>query len=296
MINAHMRDRFENGEGFIAALDQSGGSTPKALAAYGVDESRYANDEEMFQLIHAARDRIVTSPSFLNDRIIAAILFQGYIAHQIEGVPVAEYLWEAKGIVPILKIDKGLEEEAAGVKLMKDIPGLDGTLANAASGGLFGTKQRSVIRAASSAGVTALVAQQFDVARRVLEAGLVPILEPEVDIHVPDKAKAESLLKEQLLKGLDSLGEGERVGIKISIPSINGFYSDLIDHPKVARVVALSGGYVLDEATERLARNPTLIASFSRALLDGLTEQQSDAEFNSTLDLTAEKIYQASIV
>lgn len=295
MATTQQQDRFEQGQGFVAALDQSGGSTPKALAAYGIDESRFSNDEEMFALIHAARDRIITSPSFTSKRIIAAILFQGYLDHEIDGTPSAQYLWETKGILPILKIDKGLEPEAQGVQLMKEIPGLDATLADAASRGVFGTKERSVVHSADAAGVAAVVAQQFEVAEHVMAAGMVPILEPEVDIHAADKVQAEQLLKAELLKGLDALGPEGKVAVKITIPDVDGFYSDLIAHPRIARVVALSGGYSRDEANERLAHNPGLIASFSRALLDGLTEDQSEQDFDATLEATIESIYRASI-
>ncbi|MDF1489160.1 fructose bisphosphate aldolase [Tessaracoccus caeni] len=286
--------RFESARGFIAALDQSGGSTPKALRQYGIDDSQYSSEEEMFDLIQEARARIITSPVFTSDRILAAILFEGTLDRQIDGRPVAEYLWSVKGTLPLLKIDKGLADERGGVQLMRDIPGLEETLARAAAQGVFGTKERSVIHAANPEGIAQVVDQQFEVGARVLAAGLVPILEPEVNIAAPDKQQAEELLKAALLRGLDGLGD-EKVALKLSIPTVDGFYTDLIEHPKVARVVALSGGYSRDEANERLARNPGLIASFSRALLDGLTAQQSAEEYDRTLDASIESIYQASI-
>ena len=295
MPDATQLARFENGQGFIAALDQSGGSTPKALALYGVGESEYASEAEMFDLIHAARTRVITSPSFTSDRILGAILFAGTLEREIDGRPVIEYLWEVKGIVPFLKIDVGLDTERDGVQPMREIPELDALLARAAERGVFGTKERSVIHAASPTGIEAVVAQQLEVAEHVVAAGLVPIIEPEVSINAPDKAEAETLLKAELLRGLDALAGDGKVAVKITIPTVDGFYDDLIAHPRVARVVALSGGYERDEANARLARNPGLIASFSRALLDGLTAQQSDEEFDRTLDGSIESIYRASI-
>lgn len=287
--------RFETGNGFVAALDQSGGSTPKALRAYGIDDSRYANEHEMFDLIHEARTRVITSPAFTSDRIIAAILFEGTLDREIESRGAAEYLWQEKGIVPLLKIDKGLEDVRDGVQLMRDIPYLDGLLARAAGHGVFGTKARSFIRSADEAGIERAVAQQFEVGDRVLAAGLVPVLEPEVEITAPDRGEAERLLKASILRHLDELDGDVKVAVKISIPIVDDFYADLIAHPRVARVVALSGGYDRDEANERLARNPGLIASFSRALLDALTAGQSDEEFDRTLDASIESIYRASI-
>lgn len=287
--------RFEQGQGFIAALDQSGGSTPKALRGYGIAESAYSSEDEMFDLIHQARTRIVTSPVFTGDRVLGAILFEGTLDRAVDGKDPATYLWEVKGIVPFLKIDKGLEVEGNGVQLMKDIPGLEELLARAHGKGVFGTKERSVIHRADAAGIAAVVAQQVELGERVLAGGLTPILEPEVDINAPDKAEAEQLLKAELLKRLSSLGEA-RVGVKVTIPTVDGFYDDLIAHPNVARVVALSGGYARDDANERLRRNPGLIASFSRALLDGLTADQDDDAFNETLDASIEAIYRASIV
>lgn len=286
--------RFETGKGFIAALDQSGGSTPKALRLYGLDPSAYASEDEMYDLIHAARTRIVTSPVFTSGRVLGAILFEATLDRDVEGVGFAQYLWSTKGILPFLKIDKGLEDTADDVQLMRGIPGLDELLARARGKGVFGTKERSVIHAANESGIERVVAQQFALGERVLDAGLMPILEPEVSITAPDKAEAEALLAEQIRAHLGTLGD-RTVALKVSIPTIDGFYSDLIAHPNVARVVALSGGYSRDEANARLARNPGLIASFSRALLDGLTAQQSPEEFDRTLDATIETIYQASI-
>ncbi len=294
MSDPQMLARFETGDGFIAALDQSGGSTPKALKSYGIDESAYSTDAEMYDLIQAARARIITSAAFTSDRILGAILFEATLDRQIDGEGVAAYLWQRKGIIPFVKIDKGLADQADDVQLMRDIPGLDQLLAKARGLGVFGTKERSVIHAANAAGIDAVVAQQFEVGRQVLDAGLMPILEPEVSIGAPDKAEAESLLKAAILARLGGLGE-EKVALKLSIPSVDGFYTDLIEHPNVARVVALSGGYSRDEANERLARNPGLIASFSRALLDGLTAQQSDDEFDAVLAATSESIFAASV-
>ncbi len=294
MPHAQQLARFEHDEGFIAALDQSGGSTPKALASYGIDASAYATEDEMFDLIHAARTRIVTSPVFTSERILAAILFEGTLDREIDGRPVVEYLWEVKGIIPFLKIDKGLADEQDGVQLMKDIPGLDEKLARAAAQGVFGTKERSVIHQANPGSIATVVAQQFQIAESVLAAGMVPIIEPEVSIDCPEKAKAEEILKEEILKGLEAVGD-RKVALKLTIPTVDGYYADLIAHPAVARVVALSGGYERDDANARLARNPGLIASFSRALIDGLSAQQSDEEFDATLDASIESIYQASI-
>ncbi|MFN8049028.1 MAG: fructose bisphosphate aldolase [Ancrocorticia sp.] len=294
MTNEQQSLRFEQGQGFIAALDQSGGSTPKALAQYGVPETAYSNEDEMYALIHEARSRIMTSPVFDSKRIIGAILFENTLDREIEGVPSAKYLWETKNIVPILKIDKGLAEKKDDAQLMKDIPGLDELLARAKAQGVYGTKERSVIYAANPASIKAVVDQQFELAERVLAAGLVPIVEPEVNIDAPDKAEAEALLKAEILAHLDQL-DGKKVALKLTIPDVDNFYRELIEHPAVARVVALSGGYPRDEANDRLSRNNGLIASFSRALLDGLTASQSDEDFNSTLDATIEGIYQASL-
>ncbi|MGW0159806.1 fructose bisphosphate aldolase [Mycobacterium sp. NPDC003323] len=294
MPDPQQSTRFEQGQGFIAALDQSGGSTPKALRGYGIEDSAYSSETEMFDLIHQARTRIITSPVFTGERVLGAILFEGTLDRQIDGTDPAAYLWDVKGIVPFLKIDKGLESEAAGVQLMKDIPGLEDLLARARAKGVFGTKERSVIKSADPAGIANVAEQQIELGRRVLAADLVPILEPEVDINAPDKQRAEELLKSELLERLPSYGDA-RVGIKVTIPTVDGFYDDLIAHPNVARVVALSGGYGRDDANARLLRNPGLIASFSRALLDGLTVDQSDDDFDATLDASIESIYRASI-
>ena len=287
--------RFETGRGFLAALDQSGGSSPRALAQYGIDASQYSTDAEMFDLIHAERVRIVTDPAFTSSRILAAILFEDTLDREVEGRPSAAYLWEVKGIIPFLKIDKGLLDEEDGVQLMRDIPGLDDLLPRAREAGVLGTKERSVIHSAHPDGIRRIVAQQFDVARAVLAHDLLHILEPEIDIHSPDKAEAEVLLKAAILEQLETLDEGQKVGVKISLPSVDDFYLDLIRHPRVARVVALSGGYDRDEADALLAKNHGLIASFSRALLEGLTAQQSDADFTKTLDTSIESIYRASL-
>lgn len=287
-------DRFENDQGFIAALDQSGGSTPKALRQYGVNESQYSSEAEMFDIIHAARARIITSPVFTSDRILGAILFQGTLDREIDGRGAADYLWSVKGIVPFLKIDKGLAEETDGVQLMRDMPGLDEVLAHGVAQGAFGTKERSVIHAANPDGIASVVDQQFAIADQVLNAGLMPIVEPEVNINAPDKQDAETILKTALLTHLDRLGD-RKVALKLTLPTIPGLYSDLVAHPNVARVVALSGGYEREEANRMLAANPGVIASFSRALLDGLTAQQSTEEFDRTLDASIEGIYRASL-
>ncbi len=288
-----MRTRIREGRGFLAALDQSGGSTPKALAAYGIEEDAYEGEEEMFDLVHAMRTRIITSPAFTGERILGAILFEGTMDREIEGVPSARYLWDTKGVVPFVKVDKGLAELADGVQLMRPMPDLDDLLERARAHGVFGTKMRSVVQAATDTGVAAIVQQQAEVGRQILDAGLVPILEPEVDIHAPDKAAAEQLLLAELTTALDAMPEP--VMLKLTIPSEDGFYTPLIEHPKVLRVVALSGGYSREDANERLARNPGLIASFSRALIGELTHQQSDEEFDRTLDEAIQSIYDASI-
>jgi fructose-bisphosphate aldolase class I len=286
--------KFRTQAGFIAALDQSGGSTPKALKLYGIPESAYSGDVEMMDLIHAMRTRIITSPSFHGDRVLAAILFENTMDREILGRPTAEYLWEVKKVVPILKVDKGLEAEANGVQLMKPMPGLDKLLARAKAKGIFGTKMRSVIKQANPAGIQAIVDQQLQVARQIIAAGLVPIIEPEVDIHCPDKAAAEDLLKAAILAQLDKLPEGQLVMLKLTIPTKDNLYADCIAHPRVLKVVALSGGYSRDDANARLARQRGMVASFSRALTEGLTAQQSDAEFDAALDKAIESIYQAS--
>jgi fructose-bisphosphate aldolase class I len=290
-----MLDKMRNGKGFIAALDQSGGSTPKALKLYGIGEDAYSNEAEMFDRIHEMRTRIITSPSFNGDRVLGTILFEQTMDRTIEGKGTAEYLWNVKNIVPFLKIDKGLEDEADGVQLMKPIPGLDELLARAGDKGVFGTKERSVIKLANEAGIEAVVAQQFELARQVRDAGLMPIIEPEVDINSPEKQQAEVLLKGALERHLDTLADDQQVMFKLTLPSEDGFYTDLVQHPKVLRVVALSGGYSRDEANAKLARNPGVIASFSRALTEGLTAQMSDAEFDEVLDASIKAIYEASL-
>jgi len=288
------KTKFRTQPGFIAALDQSGGSTPKALKLYGIPETAYSGDAQMMDLIHAMRTRIITSPSFNGDRILAAILFENTMDREIKGRPTAEYLWEVKQVVPILKVDKGLEAEANGVQLMKPMPDLDKLLARAKAKGIFGTKMRSVIKRANPAGIKAVVDQQFEVGRQIVAAGLVPIIEPEVDIKCPDKAAAEDLLKAAIMGQLNQLPEGQLVMLKLTIPTKDNLYADCIAHPRVLKVVALSGGYSRDEANERLARQKGMVASFSRALTEGLTAQQSDAEFDAALDQAIESIYQAS--
>ena len=281
--------------GFIAALDQSGGSTPKALRLYGIEESSYSGDEQMFDLIHGMRTRIMTSPAFNGDRILGAILFEMTMDRQVEGLGSAEYLWSRKSIVPFLKVDKGLAEQVSGTQVMKPIPGLDDLLARALEHGVFGTKMRSVIAMADQSGIAAVVDQQFEIGRQILAAGLVPIIEPEVDIHSPQKQEAEDLLRSALVQHLDALSEGTQVMLKLTLPSTPDFYLDLVRHPRVLRVVALSGGYSRDEADTLLRANHGVIASFSRALTEGLSAQQSDAEFDATLDATIQSIYDASI-
>jgi fructose-bisphosphate aldolase class I len=288
------KTKFRTQAGFIAALDQSGGSTPKALKLYGIAEGSYSGDAEMMDLIHAMRTRIVTSRSFNGDRILAAILFENTMDRSVEGRPTAAYLWEVKKVVPILKVDKGLEEEANGVQLMKPMPNLDQLLARAKAKGIFGTKMRSVIKQADPAGIQAIVDQQFAVAKQIIAAGLVPIIEPEVDIKCPDKAAAEDLLKAAIIRELDKLPEGQLVMLKLTIPTQDNLYADCITHPRVLKVVALSGGYSRANANELLARQKGMVASFSRALTEGLTAQQSGAEFDAALDEAIESIFQAS--
>jgi fructose-bisphosphate aldolase class I len=281
-------------KGFVAALDQSGGSTPKALRLYGIEESAYANDDEMFSIIHEMRTRIITSPAFNGDRILCAILFENTLDREIEGRNSAAYLWEEKNVVPILKVDKGLADEAEGVQLMKPIPNLDELLEKARARNVFGTKMRSVIKSANADGIAANVAQQFEIGKKIVAAGLVPIIEPEVDINAPDKAEAEELLKANLLKHLDTLADGERVMLKLTPPEKADFYKECIDHPNCLKVVALSGGYPRDEANRRVSENHGMIASFSRALTQGLSARQSDEEFNDLLDSAIQSIYDAS--
>ncbi|MDP6150902.1 MAG: fructose bisphosphate aldolase [Gammaproteobacteria bacterium] len=281
-------------QGFIAALDQSGGSTPKALKLYGVGEDAYSNDDEMFAVVHAMRTRIVTSPAFNGDRILGAILFENTLDRDIEGKSSSNYLWDEKNVVPILKVDKGLADEADGVQLMKPIPGLDELLAKARAQNVFGTKMRSVIKSANADGIAAIVDQQFEVGRQIVAAGLVPIIEPEVDINTPDKAEAEAMLRENLLAKLAKLNDDEQVMFKLTLPEEAGYYQECQDHPNMLKVVALSGGYSREEANRRLAENHGMIASFSRALTEGLSAQQSDDEFNQMLDASIETIFQAS--
>jgi fructose-bisphosphate aldolase class I len=286
--------KFRNQPGFIAALDQSGGSTPKALKLYGIAEGTYSGDAQMMDLIHAMRSRIMTSPAFNGDRVLGAILFENTMDRQVEGRDTADYLWNVKRVVPILKVDQGLEAEANGVQLMKPMPALDKLLARARAKGIFGTKMRSVIKQANPAGIQAVVDQQFEVGRQIIAAGLVPIIEPEVDIHCPDKERAEDLLKSAIKAQLDRLPDGQLVMLKLTIPSKDNLYADLIAHPRVLKVVALSGGYTRHDANVRLARQKGMIASFSRALTEGLTAQQSAEEFDGALDAAIESIYQAS--
>ena len=280
--------------GFIAALDQSGGSTPKALGLYGIPAGSWSSDAEMMDLMHAMRTRIIASPSFNGDRILAAILFEDTMDRDILGRPTAQYLWEVKQVVPILKVDKGLEAEANGVQLMKPMPGLDQLLSRAKAKGTFGTKMRSVIKQGNAAGIRAVVDQHFEVASQIIAAGLVPIIEPEVDIKCPDKAAAENLLKAAIMTRLDALPSGQQVMLKLTLPNQDNLYAECIAHPRVLKVVALSGGYSRDEANARLARQHNMVASFSRALTEGLSAQQSDAEFNAALDRAIESIFQAS--
>ena len=294
MVNADMIRQMASGDGFIAALDQSGGSTPKALKLYGVEESAYANDEEMFGLIHDMRARIVKSPAFTGDKVIGAILFERTMDGDIDGVPTAQYLWEKRRVTPFLKVDKGLAEAENGVKLMKPMPDLDALLERAAAKGVFGTKMRSVIDAANPAGIAAIVAQQFEIGRRILDHGLVPIIEPEVTISIADKAEAEDLLLAEITKQLDALPTDKQVMLKLTLPTKPNQYKSLVDHPRVMRVVALSGGYSRQEANDKLARNTGVIASFSRALTEGLSAGQSDADFDATLADTIDCIYDAS--
>jgi fructose-bisphosphate aldolase, class I len=293
-LKEQQQRKIKTQPGFIAALDQSGGSTPKALRAYGITEGSWSNDEEMFTLVHQMRARIITSPVFNGDRILAAILFEGTMDRDIAGQPAADYLWNVKRIVPFLKVDKGISEEKDGVQLLKPMPELAALLDKANAKGIFGTKERSFIKQANPAGVKAIVSQQFEVAAQIRAAGLVPIIEPEVDIHCPEKAKAETLLNAAILEHLNKLSPGQLVMLKITLPEEADLYQDCIKHPNVLKVVALSGGYPLKEGNERLRRNHGVIASFSRALLDGLTIQQSADEFDAVLDAAMQSIYEAS--
>jgi fructose-bisphosphate aldolase class I len=281
--------------GFVAALDQSGGSTPHALALYGIKDHAWKDDDEMFELVHQMRTRVITSPSFTGERILGAILFEDTMDRDIEGQPTADYLWNVKRVVPFLKVDKGLQPETDGVQLMKPMPELAALLDKGKTKHIFGTKMRSVIQRVNPAGIKNVVQQQFEVAGRILETGLVPIIEPEVDIHCPQKARAEALLKEAILEKLNGLPAGQQVLLKLTLPEQPDFYADCVRHPKVVRVLALSGGYTQEEADARLRDNHGVVASFSRALLEGLSVQQTDAEFNAMLDASIQRIYEASI-
>ncbi|KCZ90099.1 fructose bisphosphate aldolase [Hyphomonas johnsonii] len=294
MDNAAMAEQAAKKPGFIAALDQSGGSTPKALRLYGVEESEYANDEEMFGKIHEMRARIIKSPAFTGDKVMGAILFERTMDGDIDGIPTAQYLWEKRGVVPFLKVDKGLADEADGVQLMKPMPELDHLLERAVAKGIFGTKMRSVIHAANAKGIAAVVAQQFDVARQILGHGLMPIIEPEVTITIKDKAEAEDILLAEITKQLDALPADRQVMLKLSLPETANQYKTLCEHPRVMRVVALSGGYSRQDANAKLSQNTRMIASFSRALTEGLSARQSDADFDATLAATIDDIFQAS--
>jgi fructose-bisphosphate aldolase, class I len=294
-VNREQLDKVRDGRGFIAALDQSGGSTPKALQLYGIGEDAYSNDEEMFTVVHEMRTRIMTSPAFTGERVVGAILFENTMDRQVEGRDTADYLWNVKQVVPFLKVDKGLADPVDDAQVMKPIPGLDDLLERAVAKGVFGTKMRSVIKDASEAGVQAVVDQQFEIGRQILGHGLIPIIEPEVDIHAPNKAAAEAQLKAALLRQLESHESELPVMFKLTLPEEDNFYAELVDHPHVLKVVALSGGYSREEANARLARNKGVIASFSRALTEGLSAQQGDDEFNAALDKTIQSIYDASV-
>ena len=294
-MNSAQYAQMKSGKGFIAALDQSGGSTPKALSLYGIEPNTYSGEAAMFDLVHQMRSRIIKSPSFTSERVIGVILFEMTMDRQIDGLGSAEYLWQKKNIVPFLKVDNGLADEKDGAQVMKPIPELDARLSSAISHGVFGTKMRSVIKQANAAGVKAVVEQQFEIGKQICAKGLVPIIEPEVDINCPDKAAAEDLLLAELITHLDKLSDDQNVMLKLTLPEKAGLYTPLTNHPRVVRVVALSGGYSRDHANEVLAKNPNVIASFSRALSEGLTAQQSDSEFDGMIDKTIQAIYDASI-
>lgn len=295
MVNQAQFEQVQSGKGFIAALDQSGGSTPKALGLYGIDGDAYANDDEMFALVHQMRSRIVNAPAFAGDKVVGAILFEMTMDRQIGGKPAAQSLWEDRRVVPFLKVDRGLMDLHNGVQMMKPIDGLDTLLARAVTAGMFGTKMRSVISEANAEGIEAIVAQQFDVAKQILAAGLVPIIEPEITISIADKAQAEDILLTALLRHLDALPADTDVMLKLTLPEQPNIYAPLVNHARVVRVVALSGGYTRDEANARLAKNTGIIASFSRALTEGLSAQQSDDDFNATIAETIDGIYAASV-
>jgi fructose-bisphosphate aldolase class I len=294
-VDPVQHEKMANGHGFIAALDQSGGSTPKALRLYGIAEDAYSGQDEMFDLVHQMRSRIITDPAFHGDRILGAILFEQTMERQIDGRGSAEYLWTVKNVVPFLKVDKGLDEQAHGVQLMRPMPGLDELLGRAIHHGVFGTKMRSVIKQADTAGVQAVVDQQFEIGQQILDAGLIPIIEPEVDIHSPTKAEAEDVLLSALTTRIDALADGQQIMLKLTLPTIPDLYADLVAHPNVLRVVALSGGYSREQANALLRENHGVVASFSRALTEGLTAQQTDAEFTAMLDASIQSIYDASL-
>lgn len=295
MLYAEQRAKISKADGFIAALDQSGGSTPKALKQYGIEENSYSNEDEMYDLVHQMRTRIITAPAFNGNKIIGAILFEKTMDNSIKNIPTAQFLWEKLDVAPFLKIDKGLEDEKNGVQLMKPMPDLSDLLKRAKAAGVFGTKMRSVINMASPSGIAEVVEQQFQIAAHILDHGLMPIIEPEVNIKAADKAACEEILKKELLKHLNALPEGREVMLKLTLPEAPNLYSELINHPKVLRVVALSGGYSLDESCNRLSQNTGMIASFSRALSNDLRADQSDAEFNGVLSAVIDKIYNASV-
>ena len=295
MSTKEMFEKVKAQSGFLAALDQSGGSTPKALRLYGVEEDQYSGDDEMFSQVHAMRTRIVTSPAFTGDRILGAILFEHTLDNEIDGIPSARYLWTKKKVVPFLKVDKGLADEADGVQVMKPMPELNALLEKATQQGVFGTKMRSVIKSANAAGVAAVVEQQFDVGKQIVAAGLVPIIEPEVDINAPDKSAAEDLLKAEILNHLNALNADQQVMLKLTLPNTSNFYAECVAHPNVTKVVALSGGYSRDIANAKVSDNNGMIASFSRALTEGLSAKQSDDEFNNALDNAIDSIYKASL-
>jgi fructose-bisphosphate aldolase, class I len=295
MTKAQQTERVAKGNGFIAALDQSGGSTPKALRLYGVPESAYSGETEMYDMIHAMRSRIIKSPAFTGEKVVGAILFEQTMDREIDGIPTATYLWDKRKVVPFLKIDKGLEAEVDGCQIMKPMPTLDALLDKAVAAGIYGTKERSVISAANPQGIQSVVDQQFAVAAQILAKGLMPIIEPEVTISIADKVEAEALLRDALIRGLDALPKGQKVMLKLTLPSVPNFFAPLVDHPNVLKVVALSGGYVRDEANAILAKNRGIIASFSRALTEGLSAQQSDAEFDAALGAAISAIHAASI-
>ena len=293
-VNAEQLQKIKTSPGFIAALDQSGGSTPKALRLYGVQENTWSSDEEMFAIVHQMRTRIITSPAFNGDRIIGAILFENTMDREIEGQPTADYLWNVKRVVPFLKVDQGLAAEKDGVQLMKPMPMLAALLDKARAKRIFGTKMRSFIKRADEAGIKNIVIQQFEIAQQIISANLVPIIEPEIDIHCPEKGKAEQLLKAAILEKVNELPDGQFIMLKLTLPEQDNFYAEFVKHPRVLRVVALSGGYSREEANNRLRKNHGVVASFSRALVEGLTAQQSDAEFNAMLDKSIQCIFDAS--